>query len=106
MVRNYIRKTTRGNWSEESMKLAILAVKNDKLSYQNAADQYAMPKIALFRRVKNQLKLLGPDEQHRKILVPIKQVLSENIEKQLVTYIKQMDEKFYGLSINNLRTLV
>ena len=60
MVRNYIRKTTRGNWSEESKKLAILAVKNDKLSYQKAADQYAVPKIALFRHVKNQLKLLGP----------------------------------------------
>jgi hypothetical protein len=25
MVRNYIRKTDRANWSEEQMKLAILA---------------------------------------------------------------------------------
>ena len=32
MVRDYKRKTDRANWSEDQMKLAILAVENKKMS--------------------------------------------------------------------------
>jgi hypothetical protein len=41
MVRNYIRKTDRANWSEEQMKLAILA--------------FGVPKDSLNHRVKGEI---------------------------------------------------
>ncbi|CAH2000760.1 unnamed protein product [Acanthoscelides obtectus] len=33
MVRNYVRKTDRGGWTEEQMKNAVLAVVENKMDY-------------------------------------------------------------------------
>ena len=43
MVRNYKRKTERANWSEEQIKLGILAVEKE-LSVRQAAATFAVPK--------------------------------------------------------------
>eukprot|EP00794_Sanderia_malayensis_P018367 gene18367-20214_t len=106
MVRNYIRKTTRGNWDESQMKLAIGAVRKKELSIRKAAVVFSVPKDALHRRVTGKLKSIAEDQLHRKFLSPARNVLSEKQEKQLADYIKQMDSSFYGLSINEIRRLV
>ncbi|CAB3988907.1 charged multivesicular body 1a-like, partial [Paramuricea clavata] len=56
MVRNYKRKTDRANWSEEQMKLAILAVENKELSIRKAAVVFGVPKDSLNRRVQDPIK--------------------------------------------------
>ena len=63
MVRNYKRKTDRANWSEEQMKLAILAVEKKELSIRKAAVVFGVPKDSLNRRVKGKLKSLSTDER-------------------------------------------
>ena len=68
MVRNYKRKTERANWTEEQMKLAILAVENKDLSIRQAAVVHGVPKDSLNRRVNGKLKSLSKDERHKNVL--------------------------------------
>ena len=42
MVRNYVRKTDRGSWSEEQMKNAVAAVLENNMGYYLAARQGEM----------------------------------------------------------------
>lgn len=106
MVRNYIRKTTRGNWDESQMKSAIEAVRKKELSIRKAAVVFSVPKDALHRRIKGKLTSISEDQLHKKFLSPSRNVLSEKQEKDLADYIKQMDSSFYGLSINEIRRVV
>ena len=68
MVRNYKRKTSRGDWTEENMKLAIIAVESKELSIRKAAVVFGVPKDSLNRRVKGKLKSLSGDEKHKNVL--------------------------------------
>ena len=106
MVRNYKRKTNRANWSEEKMKLAILAVENKELSIRKAAVVFGVPKDSLNRRVKGKLKSLSAGEKHKKILGRYRAILTHDQEKELEDHIINMDQAFYGLSINDIRAIV
>ncbi|KAL4096660.1 hypothetical protein QTP88_021573 [Uroleucon formosanum] len=52
MVRNYIRKTKRHSWTEESMKNAIMVCVNKAMEYKKAALVFDVPQSTLERRVK------------------------------------------------------
>ena len=106
MVRNYKRKTDRANWSEDQMKLAILAVESKDLSIREASVVFGVPKDSLNRRVKGKLKSLSMDEKHKNILGRYRAILTHDQEKQLEDHIISMDQAFYGLSINDIRTIV
>ena len=62
MVLRYKRKTDRANWSEDQMKLAILAVEKKEMSLRQAANSYNVPKDSLNRRVKGKLKSLSEEK--------------------------------------------
>ena len=64
MVREYIRKTDRANWSEDQMKPAGLAVTKKEMSIRQAAAAFGVPKDSLNRRVNGKLKLLTTEERH------------------------------------------
>lgn len=49
MVRNYVRKSDRGNVSEETMKAAVLEVKLKKKSIRGVAQHYGIPRKTLGR---------------------------------------------------------
>ena len=106
MVRNYKRKTERANWSEDQMKLAISAVQKKEMSLRQAAAAYSVPKDSLNRRVKGKLKSLSEEEIHKNVLGRYRAILSHEQEKELEDYIIKMDAAFYGLSINDIRTVV
>ena len=106
MVRHYKRKTDRTNWSEDQMKLAILAVENKEMSLRQAAVSYSVAKDSLNCRVKGKLKSLSEEEKHKNVLGRYRAVLSHEQEKELEELIIKMDGAFYGLSINDIRTLV
>ena len=106
MVQTYKRKTGRASWDEEMMKLAILSVQKNELSIRKAAQAFEVPKDALHRRLKKQIKSVSEESQHEKALGAFKTVLSRQEEDELVDYIKCMDSKFYGLTINDLRCIV
>lgn len=49
MVRNYVRKSERGNVSEETMKTAVLEVKLENKSIRGVAQRYGIPRKTLGR---------------------------------------------------------
>lgn len=51
MLRTYVRKTDRQNWSSESMLQAVLAVFNREMGYKKAAQQFNVPQTTLERYV-------------------------------------------------------
>jgi len=106
MVRHYVRKTNRADWSEEQMKLAIQSVQSKEMSIRKASASFGVPKDSLQRRVKGLLKNLPTEKLHEKKLGRYRTVLNEQEEKDLVEYILKMDEAFYGLSIMDIRRIV
>lgn len=107
MVRNYKRKTNRASWSEEAMKNAIIAVKEENMSYGKAAEAFHIPKTVLYRHCCGMLKMsAGDNNLHKKVLGSKRPVLTMEQEKLLVEYLKKMDDVFYGLTIMDLQKLV
>lgn len=49
MVRNYLKKTDRGNVSEETMMLAVKEVKENKRSVRSVSEQFGIPRKTLGR---------------------------------------------------------
>lgn len=52
MVKNYKRKTNRGDWSEEVMRNAVDPVVQGKMGYYLAAKTFGVPQTTLERKVK------------------------------------------------------
>ncbi|CAK1600154.1 unnamed protein product [Parnassius mnemosyne] len=52
MVKNYKRKTERGNWSEQCMKNTVDVVSEEKMGYKLAAKTFSVPQTTLERKVK------------------------------------------------------
>ena len=106
MVRHYKRKTNRANWSEDQMRLAILAVEKKEMSLRQASASYCVPKDSLNRRIKGKLKSLSEEEKCKNVLGRYRAILSHEQEKELEELIIKMDSAFYGLSVNDIRTIV
>ncbi|CAF4935193.1 unnamed protein product [Pieris macdunnoughi] len=93
MPRNYIRKTTRQNWSETSMQSALDAVK-DGMAFKTASRQFSVPLMALKRRTKGKNKLaMGAV----KVLGSKQTVFTTEQEAELVKHIKDMEIRMYGM---------
>ncbi|CAF4935181.1 unnamed protein product [Pieris macdunnoughi] len=101
MPRNYIRKTTRQNWSETSMQSALDAVK-DGMAFKTASRQFSVPLMALKRRTKGKNKLaMGAV----KVLGSKQTVFTTEQEAELVKHIKDMEIRMYGLTKTEILSL-
>ena len=105
MVRNYIRKTARAAWSEEEMKNAIDAVRSKSMSLRKAVAAFGVPFETLRRRCNGELKLLPLDQQHKNIMGSKRTVLSPEEEAELEIFVIDMENSFYGLTIDDVRKL-
>lgn len=94
MVRNYKKKTSRGDWSEESMKDAVKNVVEGKMGYRLAAKSFSVPQTTLERKVKLARESLDKnDPMTVKFKVPLgpkEQVFTDNEEEELCKYIIDM----------------
>lgn len=99
MPNKYKRKAVavRGNWSEESLKAAINAVKNDGSSVRAASFQYQIPRKTLERRIKKNNDKKGP--------MGPPSLFGEENEKKLVTHIKTMQAKGFPLTMDDVRKI-
>ena len=99
MVRTYIRKTTRGNWSTESLHLAIVAVHSGSCSLNQAASDFEIPEATLRRYVKK-----SPNEYPQNLgrYLP---VFTEELENKLATYVVEMGKRYYGMTNWQMRKL-
>ena len=98
MVRHYIRKSERGSYGEENLRKAISEVVNGNMSKAKASKQYHIPLATLVRRCKN------PDHTPNG-LGRYKCVFDSEFEHDLCNYIIEMQNRFYGLSLSDLRSI-
>ncbi|XP_068081804.1 uncharacterized protein [Anabrus simplex] len=97
MPRTYIRTSNRGQWSEESLQMAMEHVRTGGMNCFRASQDYGIPYRTLKRRLeKNDEKkhAMGPQS-----------CLGEENEKKLVTYIRQLQISGFPPTGENLRKL-
>lgn len=98
----YKRKTDRGKWSVQDMKMAIEKVRNGELSIRDAGDQYNVPKSTLQRRVANKNKIVN---ENQKYLGRFRKIFSDEQEHEITEYILEMEQRFFGITYKELRQL-
>ncbi|CAM1311604.1 Uncharacterised protein r2_g2208 [Pycnogonum litorale] len=102
MVRNYIRKTDRQSWTEESMRNALKAVENEATTLGQAAIVYGIPKSTLWRGFKCKNRTANGTIKKLGGFVP---VLPDALEKDIVNYVLHMETCMFGLTTNSIRSL-
>ena len=100
MVRTYIRKTDRGSYSAEDMQHALDAVTSGELSKRKASMQYKIPRPTLIKRLKNIGVRPAPTSLGR-----FRRVFDAAFDSELVQHCVEMQKRYYGLSIADLRRL-
>ena len=88
----------RRSWNLETVQIAVNAVKNSELSIREASSVYGIPKSTLERH------------KNKKILMPgclgrFRPVLNAEFEKELVDYCVGMQNRLFGLSVRDLRSM-
>ncbi|KAJ8975688.1 hypothetical protein NQ317_001790 [Molorchus minor] len=89
MVRNYVKKTDRQQWSNEAMDQAI--------------DAFQLPQTTLERYVKKRKD--DPNYVIDKTSGKYQCVFTKEQELELVTYLKDMQKRLFGLTVKELRRL-
>lgn len=91
----------RKQWHSDNMQKAIEAVKSKSLGFLSAAKQFSVPRTTLFRLC----KVEGAPDTVCKTKLGKKPVLSPELENELVRYCLIMDQKFYGLTRRDIRSM-
>lgn len=102
MVYKYKRKSEQQSWDAGAMQRAIEAVTNDGMPYSTAAKTFSVPRNTLKRRV------LGKNidaKGNRKVLGKYRAVFTEEQEAELVRHILDLEVRFFGVTILDLRSL-
>ena len=99
MVRFYVRKSTRGSWSEERMQQAINAL-GQGMPLKTCAAQFSVPRNTLRRHWLKKLKK-HPGCTH----LGRQSILGPSVEKDLVDYIMNLEDKGFGLTPTDVREL-
>jgi len=97
MVYKYVRKTKQGNWTENDLEMAMFKCQNGT-KILTASAIYNIPFSTLYRHFKS-----GRVDKH---LGRFRSTFSLEQEQELVSYLKEMDSVFYGLSKSDFKSLV
>jgi len=93
MVRNYIRKTNRAQYSENDMATALSEIRSGSMSTKRASVVFNINRITLIKRIKKSGSC--PENLGR-----FKKVFTLEMECELVMHIVDMQQHFYGLSLS------
>lgn len=89
-------------WDPNQMKLAINAVRAKEMGYFKASKLFSVPKSTLEDYVKQTDKT---PEQLLNIPIGRKPVLTSEMEENLVSYCLEMDRRFYGIGVTDIKRL-
>jgi hypothetical protein len=98
MVRTYQRKSDRAGYSAEALSNALDAIKRGEMSKKRASIEFGIPRTTLIKRLKN------VDHQPSS-LGRFKRIFDNHFENDLVQHAIEMQNRFYGLSLLDLRSL-
>ena len=99
MGRSYVRKSNRGSWTEESMQQAVVAL-GQGMPLKTCAAQFNVPRNTLRRHWLKKLKK-HPGCTH----LGRQSILGPSVEKDLVDYIMNLEDKGFGLTPTDVREL-
>lgn len=102
MPNTYKRKTQQQTWDSESMEKAIRAVRNEEMGYLKASKEFEVHRSTLKRRVKGINK---EAVENKKLLGSCRPTFSPEQEQELVGHILEMEKRFYGLTLQDVRRL-
>ena len=88
-----------GKWKENAMQLAIKAVGENKMRFLKASKEFNVPKTTIRRHFHDQNKIAKNGRKHTCRIPNLLQVL----EKQLADHALQMEARFYGLNLADLK---
>jgi len=91
----------RGLWEEDAMKIAVSSVLINGMSKKKAAREFGVPRATLQRHIKNAEKGAGVKKQLGR-----KCILAEDQEEDLAARLVEMENRLYGLTIEDVRRLV
>jgi len=91
-VRTYVRTTTRGNWTVESLHLAVVAVKSKSCSLNQAANDFEIPEATLRRYIKKE------SSDYSLHLGRYRPVFSAELEDKLATYLVELGKRYFGMT--------
>jgi len=100
MVRNFKSKNVRGQWSVDTMKMAVSAV-CDGGQLRTVARQFNVPRNTLRRQVAARKNGKEVSKQLGKCTV-----LSAGQEHELVQVALSLESRLFGLTLQDLRRLV
>lgn len=98
----YVKKGKRKNWDEENMMRAIQAVRENKMGTLKASKTYNVPRTTL-QTLSKKIDLSPSKLVSSKI--GRKPVLGHDIENQLVNYLLNMEERFFGYTRGDLKIM-
>lgn len=104
MPRNYVRKTNRQSWSQESMAAAISEVLEGRMGYRKASASFGVPQSTLEDRVrKARQENLSAECAAEKRLGRFHTIFSEAQEREIVKHVLFLEERLFGLTLHDLR---
>ena len=89
------------SWDVADIKRAIGAFRRGDMGLNQAAERYEVPKATLSRHEKNQNKIVNEDVKFYGGM----SCLGGHLEKELVDHCLTLEERFFGLTMNELREL-
>ncbi|CAH1985423.1 unnamed protein product [Acanthoscelides obtectus] len=98
----YVKKDKRKSWKKEDMETAITVVREKKMGTLKAAKTFNVPRTTL-QTLSKKLDLTPAQAVCTKL--GRKPYLGEDLEKELVSYLLIMEQKFYGYTIRDLRRM-
>ena len=89
-------------WSEDSVRRAVEAVRNKEMEFLKASKLFNVPRSTLEKYVDNKTKDLDTTLKRK---IGRKCALGDELENELASYCKVMDERFFGLQVKDIRVL-
>jgi hypothetical protein len=90
-----------GEWTSENMERAIECMSNGDMGLNATAKFFGIPKATLSRHVKSQNKIAnGSEKFHGKL-----SCLGAELEEELAQHCLELEKRFFGLTIDDLRGL-
>ncbi|KAJ8729016.1 hypothetical protein PYW07_006712 [Mythimna separata] len=102
MSSTYKRTSQQQTWDPDAMEKAIRAVRNEEMGFLKASKEFKVPRSTLKRRVKGINK---EAIEIKKILGSCHPTFSMEQEEELVHHILEMEKRFYGLTLQDVRRL-
>lgn len=102
MVGKYKRISSRQSWEEAAMQRAINAVNSGEMGWLRAATTFRVPQATLRRRARDKNKtILGVT----KGLGRFRSTFGEDLERELVSHLKLLESRLFGLNTTEVRQL-